>query len=270
MVPSLVENAIKHGLEPLREGGKITIRAEATEGLVRIVVADTGRGFSDTPGAGVGLANIRERLEGLYGDKGKLTLEANQPKGVVATLEVPRDGARVAPAAAEAAAAQKADAERSAAAKTLAAMGAAERMWRKGLSFAFIALVIVAAVVCGLALVGVITGILPVHFADESFGGAPAALVGTIAILAAFALLVLAIAIVIAITYGLGFLIVGLLVFVPLVAIVAMVPALAPFILVGLFVWWLIRRSKRKSAAEAAELPATTGLESGHADGHPR
>jgi hypothetical protein len=53
------------------------------------VVADTGRGFSDTPGAGVGLANIRERLAALYGETARLTLEANTPRGVIATIDVP-------------------------------------------------------------------------------------------------------------------------------------------------------------------------------------
>src|SRR5690348_12650185 len=97
MLPSLVENAIKHGLEPQREGGKVTITAEAVDGKVRVTVADTGRGFAETPGQGVGLSNIRERLAALYGDAGRFVIEANEPRGVRATLEVPRE---VPPAAA--------------------------------------------------------------------------------------------------------------------------------------------------------------------------
>ncbi len=70
MLPSLVENAIKHGLEPQREGGTVRItRRRVDGGRLRVVVADTGRGFSETPGAGVGLANIRERLAALYGER---------------------------------------------------------------------------------------------------------------------------------------------------------------------------------------------------------
>src|SRR5258708_2885191 len=88
MLPSLVENAIKHGLEPQREGGTVTIRASAN-GKLRVSVCDTGRGFAETLGSGVGLANIRERLAALYGDAGKLTLEARAPHGVEAALEVP-------------------------------------------------------------------------------------------------------------------------------------------------------------------------------------
>src|SRR5258706_14827296 len=101
MLPTLVENAIKHGLEPLREGGKVTIKAELRNGagadgnsMLRLSVADTGKGFAETLGAGVGLANIRERLPALYGDKAKLTLEEKPPKGGVSPIEVPRDGIR--------------------------------------------------------------------------------------------------------------------------------------------------------------------------------
>ncbi|HET9652129.1 MAG TPA: histidine kinase, partial [Usitatibacter sp.] len=94
MLPSLVENAIKHGLEPQREGGEVHIRAGLDGETLRMVVADTGRGFGDTPGTGVGLANIRERLAAMYGGRARLTLEANEPHGVVATIEIPRDGAR--------------------------------------------------------------------------------------------------------------------------------------------------------------------------------
>ena len=94
MLPSLVENAIKHGLEPQREGGTVHITASLDAGRLRVVVSDTGRGFSETPGAGVGLSNIRERLAALYGGGAKLTLEANEPRGVIATIEVPAAGTR--------------------------------------------------------------------------------------------------------------------------------------------------------------------------------
>jgi hypothetical protein len=94
MLPSLVENAIKHGLEPQREGGTVHITAAVDGDRLKLVVADTGRGFSETPGAGVGLANIRERLAALYGRGAKLTLEANEPRGVIATIEVPAEGTR--------------------------------------------------------------------------------------------------------------------------------------------------------------------------------
>ena len=245
MLPSLVENAIKHGLEPQREGGEVAITVSAHDGRLRVSVADTGRGFADAPGAGVGLTNIRERLAALYGEAGKLTLESRGPHGVVATIEVPRGGA--APAAAGTPQAQpgaqaQPEGPRTATQRTLAAMGQAERAWRKGLSFTFVVLVVVAAVVAGLAIVGVATGALPVMMGDAPVSGATGALVGTAGIAAAFAVVVLVLAIVLAVVYGLGFILVGIALFIPLAILVSIFPAIAPFILVGLAIWWLVRR----------------------------
>ena len=59
----------------------------------------TGEGFQPKKGGGVGLANIRERLSTLYGKSAKLTLEENQPRGVVSTIEVPQRGVLLADAA---------------------------------------------------------------------------------------------------------------------------------------------------------------------------
>ena len=74
MIQSLVENAIKHGLEPKPEGGELSIKAEIVHGKLTVTVADTGLGFGKaaTAGTGVGLANIRERLALLYGGKATL------------------------------------------------------------------------------------------------------------------------------------------------------------------------------------------------------
>ncbi len=257
MLPSLVENSIKHGLEPQREGGEVRITAEEENGRLRLVVSDTGRGFAEsTAGGGVGLTNLRERLAAMYGADGLLTLVPREPHGVVATIEVPSAGARqsdpgavpAGPAAAETALAANATKTQ----KTLRAMGTAERMWRKGLSFAFVVLVVIAAVVSGLAIVGVSTGLLPVQVGDGVVGGPHAALLGTAGIAAAFAVVVLALAIVLAVVYGLGFLFAGLAIFIPLVVIVTMSPALAPIILVGLAIWWFVRRGRRKKAAALA------------------
>jgi signal transduction histidine kinase len=52
-------------------------------------VADTGGGFKEGKNFGMGLSNIRERLQSLYGNSGRLILEENQPGGVKATIEVP-------------------------------------------------------------------------------------------------------------------------------------------------------------------------------------
>jgi sensor histidine kinase YesM len=91
MVQTLVENAIKHGLEPKPEGGKLSLKAEVVHGKLSITVADTGLGFgrAATAGTGVGLANIRERLQLLYGPKASLTITENPGGGTRVTLAVP-------------------------------------------------------------------------------------------------------------------------------------------------------------------------------------
>lgn len=90
VLPTLVENAVKHGLSPLPEGGRITIRARA-EGDRHLVleIADTGAGFSGSGGSGVGLANTRSRLAALYGSEASLALSMAAPRGVVATVRLP-------------------------------------------------------------------------------------------------------------------------------------------------------------------------------------
>jgi hypothetical protein len=91
MIQGLVENAIKHGLEPKAEGGSLTVRAEIVHGKLAVTVADTGLGFgrAATAGTGVGLANIRERLQLLHGNKASVTVTENTPSGTVVTITVP-------------------------------------------------------------------------------------------------------------------------------------------------------------------------------------
>jgi hypothetical protein len=91
MIQSLVENAIKHGLEPKAEGGKLSVRAEVNHGKLAVTVADTGLGFGKaaTAGTGVGLANIRERLQLVYGNKASMVVTENLPTGTLVTLTVP-------------------------------------------------------------------------------------------------------------------------------------------------------------------------------------
>ncbi len=78
LLQPLVENAIKHGLEPKIEGGRITFSAAVQDGRLNIVVEDTGLGFgvaTDTAGSGSGLANVRGRLKAIYGDAARLSIE---------------------------------------------------------------------------------------------------------------------------------------------------------------------------------------------------
>jgi signal transduction histidine kinase len=95
LLQTLVENAVKHGLEPSAEPGEVLISADliATPAgdHLRVCVADTGIGFggANTSGTGIGLINIRERLHSLYGADASLEISPNVPRGVVATLSIP-------------------------------------------------------------------------------------------------------------------------------------------------------------------------------------
>ncbi|MEQ1534166.1 MAG: histidine kinase [Sideroxydans sp.] len=90
LLQPLVENAVRHGIEPKIGGGEIIIRATLVEEVLRIEVSDTGVGLLNNDGAGTGLANVRARLATLFGERGRLTLEGNVNGGVTAMLELPR------------------------------------------------------------------------------------------------------------------------------------------------------------------------------------
>lgn len=91
MLQSMVENAIKHGLEGKPEGGTLQVRAQVAHNKLQVTVTDDGLGFGAKPsdGTGLGLSNIRERLKLLHGNAGSLNIEPNSPSGVIATIEVP-------------------------------------------------------------------------------------------------------------------------------------------------------------------------------------
>jgi len=93
LLQPVVENAIKHGLEPKIEGGEIRVEAVRQGTELQLTVRDTGQGFvpgaKPRPGGGVGLSNLRERLKTLYGQAGALIIADNQPCGVRVTLRLP-------------------------------------------------------------------------------------------------------------------------------------------------------------------------------------
>ncbi len=90
LLQPLVENAIRHGLEPKLAGGRLRVSAAEQGGALRIVVSDDGVGFADTPGDGVGLSNVRARLAALYGPQARMAVSSGVGAGVTATLELPQ------------------------------------------------------------------------------------------------------------------------------------------------------------------------------------
>jgi two-component system LytT family sensor kinase len=103
LVPSilmqpLIENSIKHGLEPRINGGTVTLRSELEGDRVRIEVADDGVGMGARPatalhrqGAGIGMKNVRERLEVLYGNDAQFKVISNPGRGTSVLIDLPAD-----------------------------------------------------------------------------------------------------------------------------------------------------------------------------------
>ncbi|HLI03068.1 MAG TPA: histidine kinase [Terracidiphilus sp.] len=102
LVPSillqpLIENSIKHGLEPRIGGGTVTLRSRIEGDRVLIEVADDGVGIGNRPvsplrrasGAGIGIKNVQERLEVLYGDRAKFSMVSNPGRGTLVSIEIP-------------------------------------------------------------------------------------------------------------------------------------------------------------------------------------
>jgi two-component system LytT family sensor kinase len=101
LVPSillqpLIENSIKHGLEPRLNGGTVTLRSQLNGNRVLIEVADDGVGMGNRPtsalrrtGAGIGMKNVRERLEVLYGNQMRFSVVSSPGRGTQVSIEIP-------------------------------------------------------------------------------------------------------------------------------------------------------------------------------------
>lgn len=90
LLQPLLENAVKHGIEPKVGGGRIQVTGRVQAGILRLEVRDDGMGLGTGPsGSGAGLANVRDRLAVLYGGAGRLELAENPQGGVTARLELP-------------------------------------------------------------------------------------------------------------------------------------------------------------------------------------
>lgn len=97
---TLVENAIRHGIDPSEEGGQIDIKVRLQDGRCLAEVKDTGIGLSGglngslssqqpSKGLGTGLANLRERLQLVFADQAQLSLTALQPHGFCVNINIP-------------------------------------------------------------------------------------------------------------------------------------------------------------------------------------
>jgi two-component system, LytTR family, sensor kinase len=97
LLQPLVENSIKHGLSPKVEGGSIYLRSHVTNSRLIIEVEDDGVGMggaqleesSSWPGMGIGMANISERLQVLYGDTARMTIDSQEGKGTLIRIRLP-------------------------------------------------------------------------------------------------------------------------------------------------------------------------------------
>ena len=86
---TLVENAIKHGIEPSLRGGEVSVSAQHEGERIRIRVEDTGVGMDEVRGGGDGLENVRRRLHLAHGDAATLELHDGQGHGFVAEILLP-------------------------------------------------------------------------------------------------------------------------------------------------------------------------------------
>ena len=89
MLQTLIENAIKHGLEPTIAGGRIEVSARVEEATLIVDVFDNGAGFNPTSNDGLGLANIHERLNLLFGREAELVIESPPGGGTRASIRLP-------------------------------------------------------------------------------------------------------------------------------------------------------------------------------------
>jgi LytS/YehU family sensor histidine kinase len=88
LLQPVVENAIRHGLEPKIEGGFVTLKAKRLNDDIHVTVEDNGLGFKPSESAGIGLDNLRERLAVLYDNKATLTIAERSP-GTLVTITFP-------------------------------------------------------------------------------------------------------------------------------------------------------------------------------------
>jgi two-component system, LytTR family, sensor kinase len=89
LLQPLVENSVRHAVAGRREGGRISVRAREDRRRLTIEIEDDGPGFGDAPANGVGLTNVRDRLQVLYGNDQALTIGAAANGGGLVRIELP-------------------------------------------------------------------------------------------------------------------------------------------------------------------------------------
>jgi hypothetical protein len=254
MLPSLVENAIKHGLEPVRQGGHIEVFARIENSKLVIGVRDNGRGLQvaqNEMADGVGLTNIRERLQAMYGAQASLTLDENPDGGVCARIALPltppqANAARIS-ASALPPAPKLVTGPRSIAARLGDWLTSAHAVWRRIVGTMFAVLMVLLTLSCFAAIIAMLLGQIPVHFGEAEFNGIGGAALGVLALLAAFGVLTLVMLIFSLALYGIGILLTGIVLMLPLIFAFALAPPLAPFVVIGLLIYWFMRKRDQRS-----------------------
>jgi len=104
LLQPLIENSIKHGLEPRISGGTVTLRSRLEGGRLVIEIEDDGVGVEpggnragpvsglEREGSGIGMRNVRERMQVLYGDAAHVEMVSRPGRGTKVRLVMPVDG----------------------------------------------------------------------------------------------------------------------------------------------------------------------------------
>jgi hypothetical protein len=199
--------------------------------------------------------NLRERLAALYGDAGRFTLESNTPRGVVATIDIPAGAAAIrglripdAPDETNAKPVPPATGWR----RAWQATSRTHSVWAWIASRIFLGLMTILAAVFLILLIGLYSGWVPIDVVGLELDGIEGMAFGSVVLLAGFAVCALVIAIVVAVFYGLGFLVAFLLLLIPVVILVSLFPVLAPFLVIGLLVYWFWWRKRKRVPAKTA------------------
>ncbi len=262
MLPTLVENAIKHGLEPKREGGHIAIEVGRTqadeEDRLQLKVRDNGAGLSEQEtqgGTGVGLSNLRERLLGLFAGRARFELHANeQGGGVEAVIDLPvaalhRSESALTGTATTASITTGPVGPLSVWQRFWGVTRRTHSLWALVLSRTFVVLMAVLLVLFFVVQIGVLSGLAPVVVDNLQIDGVEGKAIGSLGLFVAFGVVALVLSLLLLLLYGLGFLFVGVLVFVIGAVLLGLSPVLAPMVLVGLVVFWLWRNHRRRVEA---------------------